>query len=60
MKNLRKFLSKHPSLDSSSDEIEELPSILNLEAITKETKSISTVVLRNTTQTKDHCLNCLF
>ena len=31
---------KQPSLDSSSDEIEKLPSTLNLKAVTKETRSI--------------------
>ena len=42
MKKWQNFLKQHPSLDSSSDEIEELPSSLNLEAITKETKSVRT------------------
>ena len=37
MKKWQIFLKQHPSLDSSSDEIEELPPNLNLEAITKET-----------------------
>ena len=42
MKKLVTLLKKHLSLDSSGDEIEELPSSLNLEAITKETRSIRT------------------
>ena len=42
MKKWQKFLKQQPSLDSSSDEIEELPPNLNLEAITKETKSVRT------------------
>ena len=37
-----KVLKQPPSLDSSSDKIEELPSSLLLEAITKETRSIRT------------------
>ena len=37
----QKFLQQHPSLNSSSDEIEEIPqNTVSLEAITKETKSV--------------------
>ena len=42
MKQWEKCLKQHPSLDSSSDEIKELPSSLHLEAITKEIRSIKT------------------
>ena len=42
MRKSQKFLKQHPSLTSSSDEIEELPPNVSLEAITKETKSIRT------------------
>ena len=42
MKKWQRFLKQHPSLDISSDEIEELPPSLNLEAIKKETKSVRT------------------
>ena len=42
LKKLETLLKKQLSLDSSGDEIEELPSSLNLEAITKETRSIRT------------------
>ena len=42
MKKWEIFLKWHPSIDSSSDEIEELQSNLNLESITKETRSIKT------------------
>ena len=45
-KNIRKwqkFLQQHPSLNSSSDEIEELTqNTVSLEAITEETKSVRT------------------
>ena len=39
---MQKILKQHPSLDSSSDEREELSPGSNLEAITKETKSVKT------------------
>ena len=43
MRKWQKFLPQHPSLNSSSDEIEELPqNTVSLEAITKETKSVRT------------------
>ena len=43
MRKWQKFLQKHPSLNSSSDELEELPpNNVSLEAITKETKSVRT------------------
>ena len=42
MRKWQKFLKQHPSLKSSSDEIEELPPNVSLEAVTKETKSIRT------------------
>ena len=43
MRKWQKFLQQHPSLNSSTDEIEELPqNTVSLEAITKETKSIRT------------------
>ena len=42
MRKWQKFLKQHPSLISSSDEIEELPPNVSLEAITKETKSVRT------------------
>ena len=43
MRKWQKFLQQHPSLNSSSDEIEELPqNTVSLEAITKETKSVRT------------------
>ena len=42
MKKWRKFLKQHPSLNNCSDEIEELPQNVSLEAVTKETKSIRT------------------
>ena len=43
MRKWQKFLQQHPSLNSSSDEIEELPqNNVSLEAITKETKSVHT------------------
>ena len=38
MRKWQKFLKQHPSLNSSSDEIEELPPNVSLEAITKETR----------------------
>ena len=42
MRKKQKFLKQHPSLNSSRDEIEELPQNVSLEAVTKETKSIRT------------------
>ena len=43
MRKWQKFLQQHPSLNSSSDEIEELPqNNVSLEAITRETKSVRT------------------
>ena len=42
MKKWEKILKQHLSLDSSTNEIEELSSSLHLEAITKETRSIKT------------------
>ena len=43
MKKWQKCLQQHPSLNSSSDEIEELPTKnLSLEAITKKAKSVRT------------------
>ena len=43
MRKWQKFLQQHPSLNSSSDEIEELPpNNVSLEAITMETKSVQT------------------
>ena len=42
MRKWQKFLKQHPSLNSSSNEIEELPQNVFLEAVTKETKSIRT------------------
>ena len=43
MRKWQKLLQEHPSLNSSSDEIEELPqNTVSLEAITKETKSVRT------------------
>ena len=42
IKKWQKFLKQHPSLDSSSDEREELSPSLNLEAITNKTKSVKT------------------
>ena len=42
MRKWQKFLKQHPSLNSSSDEIEELPPNVSLEAVTKETRSIRT------------------
>ena len=42
MRKWQKFLQQHPSLNSSSDEIEELPPNVSLEAVTKETRSIRT------------------
>ena len=42
MHKWQKFLKQHPSLNSSSKEIEELPPNVSLEAITKETRSIRT------------------
>ena len=42
MKKWQKFLKQHPSLNSSSVEIEELPPNLSLEANTKEAKSVRT------------------
>ena len=43
MRKWQKFLQQHPSLNSSSDEIEELPpNNESLEAIIKETKSVRT------------------
>ena len=42
MRKWQKFLKQHPSLNSSSNEIEELPPNVSLEAVTKETKSIRT------------------
>ena len=43
MRKWQKFLQQQPSLNSSSDEIEELPpNNVSLEAITKETKSVRT------------------
>ena len=42
MRKWQKILKQHPSLNSSSDEIEELPPNVSLEAITKETRSIRT------------------
>ena len=38
-KKLEVVLKKHPSLDSSSDEIEEILSSLNLEAVTEHSRS---------------------
>ena len=41
MKKWQKVLKQHPSLNSSSNEMEQLPqNIVSLEAITKETKSV--------------------
>ena len=43
MRKWQKFLQQHPSLDSSSDEIEQLTqNTVSLKAITKETKSVRT------------------
>ena len=42
MRKWQKFLKQHPSLNISSDEIEELPPNVSLEALTKETRSIRT------------------
>ena len=42
MRKWRKVLNQHPSLDSSSDDIEELPPNVSLEAVNKETRSIRT------------------
>ena len=42
MRKWQKFLKQHPSLNSSSNAIEELPPNVSLEANTKETKSIRT------------------
>ena len=42
MRKWQKFLKQHPSLNSSSDEIEELPPNVSLEAVTKETRSFRT------------------
>ena len=42
MRKWQKFLKQHPSLNSSSDEIEELPPNVSLEAVTKETRFIRT------------------
>ena len=42
MRKWQKILKQHPSLNSSSDEIEEIPPNVSLEAVTKETKSIRT------------------
>ena len=42
IKKRQKILKQPPSLDSSSDEREELSPSSNLEAITKETKSVKT------------------
>ena len=39
MQKGQNFLKQHPRLNSSSDEIEEVPPNVSLEAITKETKS---------------------
>ena len=42
MRKWQNFLKQHPSLNSSSDENEELPPNVSLEAVTKETRSIRT------------------
>ena len=42
MRKWQKFLLEHPSLNSSSDENEELPPNVSLGAVTKETRSIRT------------------
>ena len=42
MRKRQKFLKQHPSLNSSSDEIEALLPNVSLEAVTKETRSIRT------------------
>ena len=46
MRKWQKFLQQHPCLNSSSDEIEELPqNTVSLEDITKETKPVRTNAL---------------